>query len=164
MPQNRNSRYAVDPGTRITHDGSEWALLPGQPNRMAPVLIRDVFMAKQKTVMVVTRAADGSLRTKTYDNFDKLHESYEQIGIDDCSTDLTLRGLPFFRGLVGPLTESKTIARYESPEVFEFLTKQWAKIKTKRRRRKKHQGQENAIPTPNLNLNVNTPTQIPAEF
>ena len=59
---------------------------------------------------------------------------HRQIGIDDCSTDLGLRGLPVFRGLIGPIPESKTIIRYESPEVFESLTKEWTATKSTRRR------------------------------
>jgi hypothetical protein len=59
---------------------------------------------------------------------------HTQIGIDDCSTDLGLRGLPVFRGLIGPMPEGKNIVRYESPEVFETLTKEWSMTKTARRR------------------------------
>jgi len=90
-----------------------------------------------KTIRVVTREGDGTLRTTDYDNFDNLREFHEQVGIDDCSTDLTLRGMPVFRGLIGPIPESKTVARYESPEVFEVMTKEWTLQKIKRRRRKK---------------------------
>jgi hypothetical protein len=59
-----------------------------------------------------------------------------QIGTDDCSTDLALRGLPIFRGLIGPMPEGKNIVRYESPEVFETLTKEWSNAKPRRRRRR----------------------------
>lgn len=62
---------------------------------------------------------------------------HTQIGIDDCSTDLTLRGLPVFRGLVGPMPDGKGVVRYESPEVFESLTKEWIAAKSPRRRRRK---------------------------
>ncbi len=93
-------------------------------------------MASEKMIRVVSRASDGSLRTKDFENFDQINELHDQIGIDDCSTDLSLRGMPLFRGLVGPLAEGKTIVRYESPEVFESLTKEWSQAKTKRRRRK----------------------------
>ena len=93
-------------------------------------------MAK-KTVRVVTRESDGTLRTRDFDSVDHIMESHEQIGIDDCSTDLTLRGYPVFRGLVGPIPETKAIVRYESPEVFETLTKEWSNTKVKRRSRRK---------------------------
>ena len=47
------------------------------------------------------------------------------------------RGLPVFRGLIGPMPEGKNIVRYESPEVFETLTKEWSTAKASRRRRTK---------------------------
>lgn len=87
-----------------------------------------------KTVRVVSREVDGSLRVKEHDSVDALCNVFEQVGIDDCSTELTLRGYPVFRGLVGPIPEGKKIARYETPEVFEALTKEWAAQKVKRRR------------------------------
>ncbi len=93
-------------------------------------------MAKQKIIRVVTCDTDGSMRTRDYDSLDLLIENYEQVGVDDCSTDLSLRGMPVFRGLIGPIPESKTVARYESPEVFEIMTKEWAAQKSRRRRRK----------------------------
>lgn len=98
-----------------------------------------------KIIRVVTRSTAGELKTKEYDSIDELEKYYEQIGIDDCSTDLSLRGMPVFRGLVGPIPESKTVARYETPEVFEVLTKEWSNLKTKRRRRRKSQ-----VPAPAL--------------
>ena len=61
---------------------------------------------------------------------------HTQIGIDDCSTDLSLRGLPVFRGLIGPMPEGKNVIRYESPDVFETITKEWASAKNPRRRRR----------------------------
>ena len=91
-----------------------------------------------KTIRVVTREIDGSLKTKEYDSFDALELVHEQIGIDDCSTDLSLRGMPVFRGLVGPIPEGRSVMRYEAPEVFVQLTKEWAAAPaTKRKRRRK---------------------------
>ena len=90
-----------------------------------------------KTVRVITRGADGEIRTRDYDSFERLDQSHDQIGIDDCNTDLSLRGLPVYRGLIGPISESKSVARYESPEVFEQLTKEWSCVSNKRRRRTK---------------------------
>lgn len=81
-------------------------------------------MAK-KSFRVVTCTVDGELRIKDYPTQELLQKRHAQIGIDDCSTDLSLRGLPVFRGLVGPMPEGKTIARYEAPDVFESLTKDW---------------------------------------
>lgn len=87
-------------------------------------------------VRVVTRDSGGEIRIREYQGFDELLGSHEQIGIDDCSTDLDLRCCPVFRGLVGPIPDGKGIARYESAEVFETLTKEWANSKVKRRRRR----------------------------
>ncbi len=90
---------------------------------------------KKAVFRVVTRAADGKLRIKEYTQPESLLKMHTQIGVDDCSTDLSLRGLPVFRGLIGPMPEGKGIIRYESPEVFESLTKEWSTAKTPRRRR-----------------------------
>lgn len=87
-------------------------------------------------VRLVTRDPNGDLRTREFDSFDELLASHDQIGIDDCSTDLDLRCCPVFRGLVGPIPDGKGIARYETPEVFESLTKEWANTRVRRRRRK----------------------------
>ena len=62
---------------------------------------------------------------------------HTQIGIDDCSTDLDLRGMPVFRGLIGPMPEGKNVVRYESPDVFESLTKEWSSAKTTRKPRRR---------------------------
>ncbi len=80
---------------------------------------------KKDTFRVVTRGADGQLRIRDYDSPEDLLRRHTQIGVDDCSTDLGLRGLPVFRGLIGPMPEGKNVIRYETPEVFETLTKEW---------------------------------------
>lgn len=90
----------------------------------------------QKIIRVVTTASDGNLRTKEFETFDAIEAIHEAIGIDDCSTDLDLRGLPIFRGLVGPMPDGKNAVRYESPDVFETLTKEWTAMKPKRRKRR----------------------------
>jgi hypothetical protein len=88
----------------------------------------------KEIVRVVTRGTDGKLRVKEYNKPESLLKMHTQVGIDDCSTDLGLRGLPVFRGLIGPMPEGKNIVRYESPEVFETLTKEWSMAKIARRR------------------------------
>ena len=93
-------------------------------------------MAKS-TFRVVTRAADGNLKIKDYETEDPLMETHTQIGVDDCSTDLSLRGLPVFKGLIGPMPEGKNVIRYESPDVFESLTKEWSATKPTRSRRRR---------------------------
>jgi hypothetical protein len=90
---------------------------------------------KKNTFRVVTRGADGKLRIRDYDSPEDLLKRHTQVGVDDCSTDLGLRGLPVFRGLIGPMPEGQDVIRYESPEVFETLTKQWSTAETPRRRR-----------------------------
>ena len=87
------------------------------------------------TFRVVTRGANGLIRIRDYDNEEALLKRHSQIGVDDCSTDLALRGLPVFRGLIGPMPEDGDIIRYESPEVFETLTKDWGVANPPRRAR-----------------------------
>ena len=95
-------------------------------------------MAKKEVFRVVSRGTDGQIRMKDYPSETALHDLHTQIGVDDCSTDLSLRGLPVFRGLIGPMAEGGKIVRYESPDVFEALTKEWiAEGPHKKRRRRR---------------------------
>ena len=87
------------------------------------------------TFRIVTRGTDGKLHTRDYNRQESLLRIHTQIGVDDCSTDLGLRGQPVLRGLIGPMPEGKNIIRYESPEVFEALTKEWGQAKSARRTR-----------------------------
>ena len=92
-----------------------------------------------KNYRVVTRGVDGSIKIRDYDEAEPLLKMHSQIGIEDSSTDLSLRGQPVFRGLIGPMPDGKGVVRYESPEVFESLTKDWASAKAVRRtRRRRH--------------------------
>jgi len=113
-------------------------------------------MAK-KTIRIVTRAPDGAIRERDFETFNELEEQHEKIGIDDCSTDLSLRGMPVFRGLIGPIPDGKAVVRYESPEVFEVLTKEWSQRKTKRRRR-------SAVPAPMALNTITHAIQISTEL
>ena len=89
-----------------------------------------------KMFRVVTRGPNGEIRIREYDKEDSLLRMHTQVGVDDCSTDLKLRGMPVFRGLIGPMPDGNEFVRYESPEVFETLTKDWgAETKPPRRRR-----------------------------
>jgi hypothetical protein len=94
---------------------------------------------KKEIFRVVTRGADGKIRIRDYDTPDALLKRHSQIGVDDCSTDLGLRGFPIFRGLIGPMPDGGNIIRYESPEVFETLTKDWSTTKPARRTRSRMQ-------------------------
>src|SRR5579885_3472370 len=87
------------------------------------------------TFRIVTRGADGKIRIRDYPKADVVAKMHTQIGVDDCSTDLGLRGMPVFQGLIGPMPEGKNVVRYESPEVFETLTKEWSTAKSPRRSR-----------------------------
>ncbi len=93
-------------------------------------------MSKKDTYRIVTRGTYGSLRIRDFPNAEPILRMHSQIGVDDSSADLALRGLPVFRGLIGPIPEGKNIVRYESPEVFETVTKEWSNTKIKRRRRR----------------------------
>ena len=88
-------------------------------------------MAKD-TFRIVTRGTDGKIHIRDYSKQESLQKIHTQIGVDDCSTDLGLRGLPVFRGLIGPMPEGKNVIRYESPDVFEALTKEWCTAKISR--------------------------------
>ena len=90
-------------------------------------------MAKD-TWRVVTQGRDGELIVHDFDTAEDILKSHLQVGIDDCSTDLGLRGAPVFRSLIGPMPEGDNVVRYESPEVFEMLTKEWAIPRTPKRR------------------------------
>lgn len=94
-------------------------------------------MAAKKTIRIVTRGTNGELRSHDYEQQEAVLKMHTQIGIDDCSTDLTLRGMPVFRGLIGPMPEAKGVVRYESPEVFESLTKEWSATPARRRSRRR---------------------------
>ncbi len=94
-------------------------------------------MTDEKMIRIVTRGKNGELRTRDYKHENAVLKMHTQIGIDDCSTDLSLRGMPVFRGLIGPMPEAKGIVRYESPEVFESLTKEWDTTPTKRKSRRR---------------------------
>ena len=91
------------------------------------------------TFRIVTRGNDGQIRIRDYPDQESLLKRHTQVGVDDCSTDLELRGLPVFRGLIGPIPEGVNVIRYETPEVFETLTKQWSVAKPARRTRRRTQ-------------------------
>lgn len=97
---------------------------------------------KKRTIRVITRGSNGELRIRDYDSPEELLKRHLQIGVDDCNTDLSLRGLPVLRGLIGPIPDGPNFIRYESPEVFEAATKDWVTTKpAKRRRRRGHTAQ-----------------------
>lgn len=92
---------------------------------------------KRHIYRVVTRGADGEYRIRDYMSEEEILRRHIQVGVDDCSTDMSIRGRPVFKGLIGPMPEAGGVVRYESPEVFEQMTKQWSEVKRKRRARTK---------------------------
>lgn len=92
---------------------------------------------KKNIYRVVTRKPDGQLFTQDFPDLSEIKSKYRQIGVDNCSMENSLRGLPMFHGLIGPLGEGATIVRYETPEVFEILTQEWFQAEPMPRSRKK---------------------------
>ena len=88
---------------------------------------------KRHIYRVVTRGPEGEYRIRDYMTEEEILRRHIQVGVEDCSSDMSLRGRPVFKGLIGPLPESGGVIRYESPEVFEQMTHEW--VETKRRRR-----------------------------
>ncbi|GHT25366.1 hypothetical protein FACS189419_10180 [Planctomycetales bacterium] len=92
------------------------------------------------TYRVVTKGIDGEYRASDFVQESELLRRYVQIGLDDCHLNQIVRGLPVLKGLVGPMLEADSnVLRYESPEVFEQMTKDWAVQKRKRRAKKKQE-------------------------
>ena len=106
--------------------------LPGE-FAAAVIPVKEPALMAKDTFRVVTRGTDGTIHIRDYNKQESLQKLHTQIGVDDCSTDLGLRGLPVFRGLIGPMPEGKNIIRYESPDVFETLTKEWSAAKAARK-------------------------------
>lgn len=104
---------------------------------LVPLQCFEQILMTSKKIRLVTRETNGEIRTRDFDGFEDIQKVHEQVGIEDSSTDLTLRGMPVFRGLIGPMPEGRSFARYESPEVFEVLTKEWAAQKIPRRKRRR---------------------------
>ncbi len=106
-------------------------------------------MNKKEIFRVVSRGTDGQIRTKDYSSESALLQLHTQVGVDDCSTDLSLRGLPVFRGLVGPMAEGSKTVRYESPDVFEALTKEWIAEGPHKKKRRRRSAKKADAPTEN---------------
>ncbi len=92
---------------------------------------------KRHIYRVVTRGPEGDYRIRDYMSEEEILRRHIQVGIDDCSADLSVRGQPIFKGLIGPMPESGGVFRYESPDVFEQMTKEWSEVRRRRRSRTK---------------------------
>lgn len=121
------------------------------------------MMPKKEVFRVVSRGSDGEIRKKDYPSENPLLDLHTQIGVDDCSTDLTLRGLPIFRGLIGPMAEDPKTVRYESPEVFEALTKEWIAEGAHKKRRRRRTSKSAADAAAPVIDEVDTPDVVAPE-
>ncbi len=90
---------------------------------------------KRPIYRVVTRGPEGEYRIRDYMSEEEILRRHIQIGYEDCSSDMSLRGRPIFKGLIGPMPEAGGVIRYESAEVFEQMTREWCETKRKRRAR-----------------------------
>jgi hypothetical protein len=96
---------------------------------------RKTLIMKKHIYRVVTRGGEGEYRIRDFISEEEILHRHIKVGIDDCSTDMTLRGQPVFKGLIGPMSDGNGVVRYESPEVFEQMTKEWSESKHKRKTR-----------------------------
>ena len=83
---------------------------------------------------VVFRGPNGSVEVKEYTDLKSLLRDYEQIGVEEDSYSMRLHGEPVLKGLVGPMSEGKSIVRYETAEVYPELTEVWSKTKRPRKK------------------------------
>ena len=88
-----------------------------------------------KTFRVVSSGPNDSLLMSDFLSERALTKEFDQVGMDDCSTDLTLRGLPILSGLIGPIADGPQVVRYETPTVFEEMTKEWSYSSTSKRKK-----------------------------
>ena len=94
---------------------------------------------------VVTRGPDGEYRIRDYFSEEEIQRWHVQNGVTDYSLDMSIRGRPVFKGLVGPISEASGVLRYESPEVFEQLTKEWYELKRRCRGKKRGRSREKGV-------------------
>ena len=86
---------------------------------------------------VVTRGPEGEYRIRDYVSEEEIRRWHVQTGKSDYSLDNSVRGHPIFKGLIGPMPEAGGVLRYESPDVFEQMTKEWCDHKRRSRSSKK---------------------------
>lgn len=79
------------------------------------------------TYRVVTKTDNGKIEQTDFKDLRSLLEVYDQTGVEEDSYTMRLHGEPIFKGLIGPMSEGKSIIRYETPEVFAICTEQWSK-------------------------------------
>jgi hypothetical protein len=91
---------------------------------------------KRHIFRVVTRGPEGEFRIRDYVSEEEIQRWHVQAGVSDYSLDVSVRGRPIFKGLIGPMPEAGGVLRYESPEVFEQMTKEWYESKRRHRVKK----------------------------
>jgi hypothetical protein len=91
---------------------------------------------KRHIFRVVTRGPEGEYRIRDYVCEEEIRRWHVQTGSNDYSLDVSVRGRPVFKGLIGPMPEAGGVLRYESPEVFEQMTKEWSEHKRRCRTKK----------------------------
>jgi len=96
-----------------------------------------MFYMKRHIFRVVTRGPEGEYRIRDYVSEEEICRWHAQTGVSDYSIDVSVRGRPIFKGLIGPMPEAGGVLRYESPEVFEQMTKEWSETKRRQRRKKR---------------------------
>ena len=92
---------------------------------------------KRHIFRVVTRGPEGEYRISDYVTSDEINRWHIQTGVTDYSLDNSVRGCPVFKGLIGPMPEPGGVLRYESPEAFEQITKEWGEHKCRGQAKKK---------------------------
>jgi len=95
-------------------------------------------MAHKNTVRVVDPPPPTArLRIRDYPSTEPLLEMHSQVGVDDCSDRPGSSRAAGLSRLNWPeCPRGRTSFRYESPDVFETLTKEWSSAKNPRRRRR----------------------------
>jgi hypothetical protein len=96
-----------------------------------------ILYMKRHIFRVVTRGPEGEYRIRDYVSEEEICRRHVQTGVSDYSIDVTVRGRPVFKGLIGPMPEVGGVLRYESPDVFEQMTKDWSESKRRHRRKKR---------------------------
>ena len=81
------------------------------------------------TYRVYTLDEDGCKQHTDFKTAAAMAEAFEQIGLEQDSYAIRLHGEPMLRGFIGPMSEGKSIVKYEEPKIFVVETDEWAKAK-----------------------------------
>ena len=78
---------------------------------------------------VVSLDKHGKPHHQDFKNVTALLAAYEQVGVEEDSYTMRLHGEPTLRGLVGPMSDGKSVVRYETPQAFVILTEEWTRTR-----------------------------------